>query len=489
MLPSAKVIVARFLRANGFEETLNAFIGEAGLDPDVGSTSSGDNVTLEQILQEKQSYDLTMRFEKLGVADAQKAWRLPGRYLCIQSPYVILTGEAPHHPTKIEVLSSQSNILSVHVQKLALPAQSPRQYILATTANRRVSILDVDDSSAVRLIRSLSGLQDSPVLDVAVIGQRYLLLTSMSGRFILHDLHSEAVIDERRDHTKYIVKVSTWSDESSTYIATAGWDSKVLLYRIELANGQEVRLGAPIASLTLSSIPETVLFVQDPDSPTSTVLLLTRRDSTFLYYYVLPSAGSDPFGLKLRGKQNLAPHSNAWVAFTPSAVQVCPTDPLVVAVATSSLPHMKLIIVRLLIPPTNDSPDRAEEPSETTLQPPTQASQARAERIVQDREEAAILLQCSTMAPQTQYSTPALAWRPDGTGVWVNGDDGIVRGIEACTGKVTARLEAHGPGSKVRCLWAGVIKQPHPEDSEFGNGEEWLISGGFDQQLVACRAG
>jgi hypothetical protein len=80
MLPSAKVVVARFLRTNGFDETLAAFIHEAGLDPDVGTTSSGDAVTLEQILEEKKTYDLSMRFEKLGVDNGAKGWRLPGLY-------------------------------------------------------------------------------------------------------------------------------------------------------------------------------------------------------------------------------------------------------------------------------------------------------------------------------------------------------------------------------------------------------------------------
>lgn len=43
----------------------------------------------------------------------------------------------------------------------------------------------------------------------------------------------------------------------------------------------------------------------------------------------------------------------------------------------------------------------------------TPASQARAALALQDRETAAILIHCTTLAPQTAYSTPALSWRPD----------------------------------------------------------------------------
>lgn len=89
------------------------------------------------------------------------------------------------------------------------------------------------------------------------------------------------------------------------------------------------------------------------------------------------------------------------------------------------------------------------------------------------------------MAPQTPFSTPAVAWRPDGSGVWVNGDDGAVRGIEASTGKVVCTLQGHEEGSKVRCLWAGHVSIDAEGETE--DGEEWLVSGGFDQKLIVWK--
>ena len=135
---------------------------------------------------------------------------------------------------------------------------------------------------------------------------------------------------------------------------------------------------------------------------------------------------------------------------------------------------MKLILVRLLFPTLADSATTS-----TTLA--TQAAQTRQETAVRDRQEAAILTQVSTSAPQTPYSTPKVCWRPDGSGVWVNGDDGIVRGLEAKTGKVVATLaDGHELGSKIRSLWAGYV------DFE-GSREEWVISGGFDKRLIVWR--
>lgn len=61
------------------------------------------------------------------------------------------------------------------------------------------------------------------------------------------------------------------------------------------------------------------------------------------------------------------------------------------------------------------------------------------------------------MAPQTPYSTPQVVWRPDGAGVFVNGDDGVIRGLEARTGKVVTTLQGgHEVGSKIRTIWVCI---------------------------------
>jgi len=290
-------------------------------------------------------------------------------------------------------------------------------------------------------------------------------------------------IDKRRDHAKYVVKVGVYEDhdKTTTWIATAGWDGKVHLYRID-ADSDEPKLGDPIATIALPTNPESFAFVRHPET-SSPILIVTRRDSTFLYYHSVDTSA------RLLGKQNLAPHSNAWIAFTPSAIALCPTDSSLLAVATSAVPHMKLIIVKLMLPSTNEE----NSTPETTPAPPARtslldegrshaAAQARTALALQDRESAAILVHVSTLAPQTPYSTPTLAWRPDGTGVWVNSDDGVIRGIEACSGKIVSTLRGgHELGSKVRCLCTCEV------EVEDGGKEEWLVSGGFDQKLIVWR--
>jgi WD40 repeat protein len=138
---------------------------------------------------------------------------------------------------------------------------------------------------------------------------------------------------------------------------------------------------------------------------------------------------------------------------------------------------MKVIIVRLLFPAGSynlGSNSAAVLGSESV----TPASQARADLALQDREDSAIQLHVTTMAPQTPYSTPQVVWRPGGNGVFVNADDGVIRGIDTHNGKVVAVLKAHEVGSKVRTLYAGWEK---------GGKHEILVSGGFDKKIFIWR--
>lgn len=324
----------------------------------------------------------------------------------------------------------------------------------------------------------------------------------MSGNLVLYNAELNQIMSSRKDHTKFVVRLATFdAGNGHVWLASAGWDHKVFIYDL----AEETRtptLPEPKARIELLSNPEAILLIKDPDHG-CLHLLLTRRDSTFIFFYNLSglsNSGDTESQLPLSGQQNLAPGSSAWVAFTPTALALCPTDQTRVAVATSTVPHMKVIIARLLFPKEaglSSAPDKNLSPggAEQHLLPlghaldrdlDPAASTVLLDRTViaqKGRDEAAILVYCNSFAPQTLYSTPAIAWRPDGSGLWVNSDDGIIRGIEARTGHVVVKLEGHEAASKIRCLWAGWVDLGPNANSR----EEWVVSGGFDQRLIAWR--
>ncbi|KAK5700634.1 hypothetical protein LTR97_005151 [Elasticomyces elasticus] len=379
---------------------------------------------------------------------------------------------APEHAERISTLPTSSNILSAVV----FDTDGSVPSLFVTSADRRLHILD---AATKELRNSLVGLQDSPILSCVVFRQKHLLTASMSGQLLVSDLNG-STIEKRRDHSKYIVKIVVLDNgDDELLIATAGWDGKIVVYNPAITSDDKLSLEDPVAIITLQTKPEAMVFIQHPDEE-KPLLLVTRTDSSFLYYYTLESTP------RLLGRQNLAPHSNAWVAFTPSSLALSPHDPTLVAVGTSTVPHMKLLIIRLLIPSYSSTPQASGQAPlvrtswlDDTPVAETQSSQARRELAIADRESAAIIIHCTTMAPQTAYSTPCVAWRPDGTGVWVNGDDGAVRGVEVISGKVVVTLlGGHEAGSKVRCLWAGRVGD-----------EEVMVSGGFDQRCVVWGMG
>lgn len=520
----ARALVARFLRTNNYADTLQAFLREADLPPDVGQTSGDDtnNWTIQSLLEEKRTFDHSVNFERYGRESREHSlWSIPGEYwLQVAKSSVRVLGHtihthvrsstdsciAPSKPTIIQT-PTPSNLLAASVESWQSPRDengadlaAPPPVIVSAGADRQVHLLETTAGNAV--ITSFSGLSDSPVLSyVSILGGRYIFMTNMSGHLLLQRGHR--IVDSRKDHSKYAVKVVAHeqrdeSDSSKTcWIATAGWDATVYLYRIDTSNENHdiLSIGNPIARIKTATNPESLLFVRHVDS-NELFLLVSRRDSTHIYYYQVEtprettstpgettSARPSIPEAKLLGHQNLAPHSNAWIAFSPAHMALSPHDPGLLAVATSTLPHLKVLIVRLLFPSV-DATAAVNTPSADVEV--TQASQALAALALQNREDAAILVQANTFAPQTAYSTPQVAWRPDGSGVWVNGDDGVVRGVEATTGKVVALLKnGHETGCKVRTIWAGYVDVRGEGDESIR--EEWVISGGFDKRLIIWK--
>ncbi|ODM24102.1 hypothetical protein SI65_01692 [Aspergillus cristatus] len=458
----ASTLVARFLRSNNYSDTLNTFIREAGLSADVGQTDSGNDWTIEGVLEEKKAFDKSVNFERYNEDEKKDVWTVP----------------APSKPTIIQTPTS-SNLLAASVEPWQQqPNDKPSPCLVATGADRQLHVFKTAEGN--ELVKSFAGHSDSPILSyVSVRNGRYVFMTNMSGQLILQ--RGEEVLGKRKDHGKYAVKVVAHEDPSGrVLVATAGWDSKICIYEFNIPEGdEEVAMDQPVAYINLDTNPETMLFVRHVDLG-HTLLLVSRRDSTHLYYYQVDSTGqTTPYECRLLGKQNLAPHSNAWVTFSPSSLALHPDDPGLLAVATSSLPHMKVIIVRLLFP-SAESFNPEFEPQPPT-EPITQATQAFEALALQNREDAAILIQANAFAPQTAYSTPQVMWRPDGSGVWVNGDDGVVRGVEARTGKVVGMLKmGHDVGCKVRTIWAGWVEVE-------GVKEEWVVSGGFDKKLIVWK--
>lgn len=323
-------------------------------------------------------------------------------------------------------VSVSGNVLDILVVDVAAAA-----YALVSTSDRLVSVFSLPAMSQVAQMS-----MPSPVLAMAALrlGQHvYVVVCRMDGHvdvvaFVAGDSVALRPTAALPSHGKYVVRVAI--DHERGLVATAGYDKRINIASVTSSGESEIAV-QPLQTIELVKNPESISFVPGGESSS---LLVTLRDSPFLDYY--GSTGRSPFTLGTR--ENMNELNDMHVSFSAVDISQRPVTPALLAVATSNTPNGRTIFM----PPFSDK----------------------------------ITHNCWTGAPQDDYSKPLVRWRPDGTGVYVNGDDGIIRGIHVGTGKVVQNIKAHE--GIIRALWSGRVGD-----------EEVLISGGFDRKVKYWRAG
>ncbi|RPB10238.1 hypothetical protein P167DRAFT_509488, partial [Morchella conica CCBAS932] len=405
---SPVLLVARFLKSNGYDKTLATFLQETNLpassvDPKDPTTA----LSLEKLLDEKRLFDLSLTLEKVEILDHEEEFTTP--YPTI--PRLIAPPNTP-----------QSNVLSVTLAPTLAPW--PHPVLIATTADRFLRLYTPTGT----LLAAHPALHPSAILSVTVLQNKWLITTSMTGHLALSTPTSPTPLCTTRPHTKYATKAALHHNHSTntTLLATASYDGTLAAHTILYDPATGDPSFAHIATITLPTPPEALAIITPPGGGGGEPLVVfSRRDSTSLYYHALAP------GLPHRATANLAPAANSWAAFHAMDLAPHPTDRSLLGVVTSHVPAMKFMLVRV--------------PSST------------GEGEGEGEAGAAVLKEVFVGAPQSAYSSGALAWRPCGRGVWVNGDDGVVRGVEVRSGRVVAGLRVCERGEKVRALWAGRV--------------------------------
>jgi hypothetical protein len=103
-------------------------------------------------------------------------------------------------------------------------------------------------------------------------------MTNMSGQLLLQ--HGSQTLDNRKDHAKYAVKVVAYEDimrATGSPILRAGASASSGILR------QYTKTHSSHPAVAVSN-PESLLFVPHVDS-NEPLLLVSRRDSTYIYYY------------------------------------------------------------------------------------------------------------------------------------------------------------------------------------------------------------
>lgn len=390
---SVHSFVAHFLKDNGYLETLKTFEAEHGkqITTELPHDESLTDIITDRLKylstepQVQDSHDKILDEELRSIKEKQfKEWAVP-------FPNV------SHEIAKIDDLVIDSAIM--HFDN--------KNYLILATSARELVVVDIESSSEVFRRKNVIG--DVVIRKIAVTSNA-VVLCGMQGKAFLckfsHGMLELNIEAERQIHARLVVDVKVVSWREQDYLVSLGWDYLVKVFKIE--ENDICPVGEPFKLANQGSCMDACVYKD------RITVLVGKSEITLMD--VLCMGEEQKLSLDCRIALNDAEFSAA--GFTPMCVRIHQSGENVplVAVGTSHEPFMRAVIVTL-----------------------KQVGIAAQETVQRNQ----IIANLNTLSPQDKYSQAILDWRPDGTGLWVLGDDGVIRGIDLSSGKVSAELSGH----------------------------------------------
>lgn len=383
-------LVAQFLRDNNYLETLQAFEAEHGVSippQEPGSES------LETIVAERRAFQLPEEGQDL-IDPELNAFR---NKLLVpwKQPY-------PREPVLVDIkdfgMVVSSAFVTYDLKNLLLTSTAKMQLVVANVGGP-VPEISARLSTGKAVVKKIVPLPNETVALVAMDGMVYILRTE---DLVLGDF---ATVTSTRAHRKLIIDVVHVRVKNTDFLVSMSRDLTVKVFSVI----DSITL---VSEYTMPSLGSCIAAVNYKDK---LVVILGKIDHTVLDVLVLQDDSLSPlYKISLNDAE-----FGAYV-FSPRTIRILNTAEVpLVAVATSHEPYMRLIVVSLK---DFDTMEKQEIP-------PTIRNQ--------------MLLNISTSSPQDKFSQPLIEWRPDGSGLWVAGDDGVIRGMDLTAKLVTVEFREH----------------------------------------------
>lgn len=346
----------------------------------------------------------------------------------------------------------------------------PDVCVLVSGADKSLRCYDVRTRRQVYVWHRVHG--SAAIRGIEYIGKGMILTGGMDGQFIVTQMGTDAVLGRVKAHNRFINAMSY--DSKSQMLASAGYDGQIKVYKLEQekseANVQISKVNfKPIAQHKFVQIPSIVKITTLKDG--RRVVLAGVQDSTILHYLLIPDDNGITQGshaaqsLETLAKLNLldAEFTSSFVVFTPMAIDLYTDEKTGVqrfVIATSHSPYMRVIVGQVEHASSSNN--------NTTI------------KNKDDQVDIGLVEQnLLAYAPQDKFSMPKVKWSHNGNGVWITGDDGIVRGIEIETGKLVVELGSGKHTDKIRDLDIATI----PVSNQGNKYQDILISGGSDKRV------
>lgn len=193
-------------------------------------------------------------------------------------------------------------------------------------------------------------------------------------------------------HERLIIDLKTVTLRGRACIVSLGWDRFIKVLEVH-EDGSVAPTGDPHQISTPGTFLEVLSFNDE------VVVLVGRKESSLLDVL---SFGAER-NLEYRYQIALSDAEYSTFRFVAMCItgRIFDSVPLV-AVATSQEPYMRIVLVSLANIPEDDQPIKRSQ----------------------------IVANFNNFASQDKYSEARIAWNRNGTGLWVFGDDGAIRGLE-----------------------------------------------------------
>lgn len=388
--------IAQFLKENNYPETLKVFEQEHGKP-----FTDLPNEPLQSIIEDRYNYKAL----KAQTKDSESTILLNKELEDILHNQVDeWTVPYPKDPKLVSdsldgLVISSCLVFTENTPILLLGTSNTRLYIINLMSNE--ILLEATGFIGKCVIKNIITLPDNKLVLLGMNGKLHLCEYNYGDTFEIKS------IDELQAHSRIIVDTKSVTFNDSTYVFTLGWDFTLKAFTVQdkLTPVTEYRLPTQGTSFDVTVFADKI------------TLVVGLNETTLLsVFHLIDNV------LVLLNKISLNDAQFTLSTFSPRCISIQSLSlgvPLI-AVATSHEPYMRLIIVPLKDSTAQDSV-------------PIKRNQ--------------ILKNLSTLSPQDKYSQPIIRWKLSSNlkhnGIWVVGEDGIIRGIDLIQERVIRNYQKH----------------------------------------------
>lgn len=275
-------------------------------------------------------------------------------------------------------------------------------------------------------------------------------------------LHKRLITDFK------VLRVDDSNDNIFGYFASIGWDKRVVIGKfLKTDIGVSAHV---IGEFSLPTNPTCVSLSLDEKTKLP-ILLVGRMDSTLLSMFAIRKNDAVEIA---RISLNDSEFSN--YSFQP--MSIANSQKNIFSIGTDHLPYMRLITV--ILPSIEEIVgNKKYHPAisnSTSLDAQLDSIASQQETIQTINSKVPVVRQLiisnyNTMSPQDKYSNAIVLPRYHENGVWIVGDDGIIRGFDLSSGKIKANLK--GNSGRAKCASVGHQK----------SGEYLIFCGALDKKI------